>query len=63
MPAPRMIHDPQSESRQGENSFSILLAENLEDIAVEPIDSFRREIDFVAYVLTDWPHASVHASS
>jgi phosphatidylserine/phosphatidylglycerophosphate/cardiolipin synthase-like enzyme len=30
-------------------------AENLEHIDVELIDSARREIDFAAYVLTDWP--------
>jgi phosphatidylserine/phosphatidylglycerophosphate/cardiolipin synthase-like enzyme len=30
-------------------------AENLEHIDVELIDSARHEIDFAAYVLTDWP--------
>jgi len=30
-------------------------AENLEHIDVEIIDRARREIDFAAYVLTDWP--------
>jgi phosphatidylserine/phosphatidylglycerophosphate/cardiolipin synthase-like enzyme len=30
-------------------------AENLEHIDVELIDSAKREIDFAAYVLTDWP--------
>jgi hypothetical protein len=29
--------------------------ENLEHIDVELIDSTRHEIDFAAYVLTDWP--------
>src|SRR5262249_38731449 len=30
-------------------------AENLEQIDVELIDSAKHEIDFVAYVVTDWP--------
>jgi hypothetical protein len=30
-------------------------AENLEKIDVALIDSARQEIDFAAYVLTDWP--------
>ena len=30
-------------------------AENLEHIDVALIDSARHEIDFAAYVLTDWP--------
>src|SRR5262245_42026334 len=30
-------------------------AENLEHIDVELIDSAKHEIDFAAYVLTDWP--------
>jgi phosphatidylserine/phosphatidylglycerophosphate/cardiolipin synthase-like enzyme len=30
-------------------------AENLEHIDVELIDGARREVDFAAYVLTDWP--------
>jgi phosphatidylserine/phosphatidylglycerophosphate/cardiolipin synthase-like enzyme len=30
-------------------------AENLEHIDVELIDTAKREIDFAAYVLTDWP--------
>jgi phosphatidylserine/phosphatidylglycerophosphate/cardiolipin synthase-like enzyme len=30
-------------------------AENLEHVGVEVIDSARHEIDFGAYVLTDWP--------
>jgi phosphatidylserine/phosphatidylglycerophosphate/cardiolipin synthase-like enzyme len=30
-------------------------AENLEHIDVGLIDGARREIDFAAYVLTDWP--------
>jgi len=29
--------------------------ENLEHIDVELIDTAKREIDFAAYVLTDWP--------
>src|ERR1700730_3985005 len=30
-------------------------AENLEQIDIELIDTAKREIDFAAYVLTDWP--------
>jgi hypothetical protein len=30
-------------------------ADNLEPIDLEPIDTAKREIDFAAYVLTDWP--------
>src|ERR1700747_396010 len=30
-------------------------AENLEHIDIELIDSAKHEIDFAAYVLTDWP--------
>ena len=30
-------------------------AENLEQVDVELIDSAKHEIDFVAYVVTDWP--------
>jgi phosphatidylserine/phosphatidylglycerophosphate/cardiolipin synthase-like enzyme len=43
------------QSIHAETSVHYAPAENLEHIDVELIDSAEHEIDFAAYVLTDWP--------